>query len=92
MLRLRQPARIQVAAMRNLSGAPDKTKNTPPSVHIGIIASGDSVVKSGLHRDAVSREAGVFGFEMEGAGVWDTIPCVIIKGVCDYAESHKSKL
>ncbi|KAL3447675.1 purine and uridine phosphorylase [Aspergillus insuetus] len=63
-----------------------------PSVHIGIIASGDSVIKSGLHRDAISREAGVIAFEMEGAGVWDTIPCVIIKGVCDYADSHKSKL
>jgi tetratricopeptide (TPR) repeat protein len=29
---------------------------------------------------------------MEGAGVWDNIPCIIIKGVCDYADSHKNKL
>ncbi|OAQ59479.1 hypothetical protein VFPPC_10536 [Pochonia chlamydosporia 170] len=29
---------------------------------------------------------------MEGAGVWDELPsCMIIKGVCDYADSHKSK-
>ncbi|KAJ0421435.1 hypothetical protein BJY00DRAFT_108859 [Aspergillus carlsbadensis] len=63
-----------------------------PSVHIGVIASGDSVIKSGLHRDAISKEAGVIGFEMEGAGVWGTIPCVVIKGVCDYADSHKNKL
>jgi nucleoside phosphorylase len=28
---------------------------------------------------------------MEGAGVWDAFPCVVIKGVCDYADSHKNK-
>ncbi|KAL5042125.1 hypothetical protein BDW71DRAFT_200853 [Aspergillus fruticulosus] len=63
-----------------------------PFVHIGLFASGDSVIKSGHHRDKISKETGAIGFEMEGAGVWDTIPCVIIKGVCDYADSHKNKL
>jgi nucleoside phosphorylase len=63
-----------------------------PFVHIGVIASGDSVIKSGIHREEISKGAGVIGFEMEGAGVWDTIPCVIIKGVCDYADSHKNKV
>ena len=33
----------------------------------------------------------VIGFEMEGAGVWDNIPCIVIKEVCDYTDSHKSK-
>jgi nucleoside phosphorylase len=28
---------------------------------------------------------------MESAGVWDNFPCVVIKGVCDYADSHKNK-
>jgi len=23
---------------------------------------------------------------MEGAGVWDTLPCLVVKGVCDYAD------
>ncbi|KAL4884464.1 nucleoside phosphorylase domain-containing protein [Aspergillus karnatakaensis] len=63
-----------------------------PSIHIGLIASGDSVIKSGRHRDAISSDTGAIGFEMEGAEVWDTIPCVFIKGVCDYADSHKNKL
>ncbi|KAG2416774.1 hypothetical protein HFD88_007990 [Aspergillus terreus] len=62
-----------------------------PVVHIGLIASGDSVVKSEIHRDQVAAESNVIAFEMEGAGVWDTFPCVIIKGVCDYADSHKNK-
>ena len=62
-----------------------------PAVHFGLIASGDTVMKSGDDRDAIARQAGVIGFEMEGAGVWDIFPCVVIKGACDYADSHKTK-
>jgi hypothetical protein len=28
---------------------------------------------------------------MEGAGVWDEVPCIILKAICDYADSHKHK-
>ncbi|KAK4119383.1 purine and uridine phosphorylase [Parathielavia appendiculata] len=62
-----------------------------PAVHFGLIASGDTVMKSGKDRDDIAREAGVVGFEMESAGVWDIFPCVVIKGACDYADSHKTK-
>ncbi|KAL4869013.1 P-loop containing nucleoside triphosphate hydrolase protein [Aspergillus spectabilis] len=48
-------------------------------------------MKSGEHRDNLVKLEGVIGFEMEGAGVWNNISCVIIKGVCDYADSHKNK-
>ncbi|KAH8888982.1 purine and uridine phosphorylase, partial [Thozetella sp. PMI_491] len=34
----------------------------------------------------------LIGFEMEGAGVWDNIPTVVVKGVSDYADSHKNKV
>ncbi|CEL11460.1 hypothetical protein ASPCAL14562 [Aspergillus calidoustus] len=62
------------------------------SVYIGTVASADTVMKSGEHRDEIVRREKVIGFEMEGAGVWDHVPCIIIKGVCDYADSHKNKL
>ncbi|KAM4066702.1 phosphorylase superfamily protein [Hirsutella rhossiliensis] len=62
-----------------------------PAVHFGLIASGDSVMKSGEDRDAIALREGAIAFEMEGAGVWDTFPCVVIKGACDYADSHTSK-
>ena len=61
------------------------------SIHIGKIASADTVMKSGVKRDQIVQLEEVLGFEMEGAGVWDNISCIIIKGVCDYADSHKSK-
>lgn len=72
--------------IRFASGAPT------PFVHIGTIGSANTVMKSGEHRDAIARENNLIAFEMEGAGVWDTLPCVVIKGVCDYADSHKNKI
>jgi nucleoside phosphorylase len=65
--------------------------NPQPAVHFGLIASGSTVMKSGEDRDAVAAAEGVIAFEMEGAGVWDSFPCVVIKGACDYADSHKTK-
>lgn len=62
-----------------------------PSIHYGLIASGDTVMKSGKQRDEIAAEAKVIAFEMEGAGVWDNLPSVVIKGVCDYGDSHKNK-
>jgi nucleoside phosphorylase len=49
-------------------------------------------MKSGQHRDEIASKEMVLGIEMEGAGVWDNGPCIIIKGVCDYSDSHKSKV
>lgn len=62
-----------------------------PVIHFGLIASGDTVMKSGEDRDKIAAQEKVIAFEMEGAGVWENFPCVVIKGVCDYADSHKNK-
>lgn len=67
--------------------------HTPsPTFHLGLIASGDTVMKSGQDRDLIAMQDNVIAFEMEGVGVWDSLPCLVIKGVCDYADSHKNKL
>lgn len=69
------------------------TADSPkPCVLFGSIASADTVMKSGEHRDKIAATEKVIAFEMEGAGIWDSLPCVIIKGVCDYADSHKNKI
>jgi nucleoside phosphorylase len=62
-----------------------------PRIHYGNVASGDEVVKHGPTRDRIAREEGILCFEMEAAGLMDTFPCVVIRGVCDYADSHKNK-
>ncbi|RAK89625.1 penicillin-binding protein [Aspergillus costaricaensis CBS 115574] len=67
--------------------------HTPsPAIHLGLIASGDTVMKSGQDRDLIAERHNVIAFEMEGAGVWDSLPCLVVKGVCDYADSHKNKI
>ncbi|CVL03615.1 uncharacterized protein FMAN_15097 [Fusarium mangiferae] len=62
-----------------------------PFVHFGTFASGDTVMKSGKDRDHITKQTQALGFEMESVGVWEVFPCVVIKSVCDYADSHKSK-
>jgi len=62
-----------------------------PMVHYGLIASGNQVVKHGGTRDRLARELGILCFEMEAAGVMDDFPCLVIRGICDYADSHKNK-
>ncbi|KAL4724498.1 hypothetical protein ACLX1H_007939 [Fusarium chlamydosporum] len=64
---------------------------TMPAVHFGLMASGNSVMKSGKDRDRIAAQEGIIAYEMEGAGVWDSFPCIVVKGACDYADSHKSK-
>ncbi|KAF5711428.1 pfs domain-containing protein [Fusarium globosum] len=65
--------------------------NLYPAVHFGKFGSGDKVMKSGEDRDRIACSEGIIAFEMEGAGAWDILPCVIIKGISDYSDSHKDK-
>lgn len=62
-----------------------------PSIFIGRVGSGDTVLKSGIARDRLAREHDILAFETEGSGIWDEFPCIIVKGVCDYADSHNNK-
>ncbi|KAJ4401246.1 hypothetical protein N0V82_010880, partial [Gnomoniopsis sp. IMI 355080] len=62
-----------------------------PVIHYGNIASGNQVIKHGETRDRWSRELGVLCFEMEAAGLQD-FPSLVIRGICDYADSHKNKV
>ena len=62
-----------------------------PCVHIGTVGSGDIVMRSAVDRDRLAQHHNIIALEMEGAGVWETMPCIIIKGVSDYADSHKDK-
>ena len=63
-----------------------------PVVHYGLVASGDTVMKSGGDRDYIAARDDVIVFEMEGTGVRENFPGrLVIKGICDYADSHKNK-
>jgi nucleoside phosphorylase len=62
-----------------------------PRLHYGNIASGNEVMKDGRTRDRIAQKESVICFEMEAAGLMDSFPCVVIRGICDYADSHKNK-
>lgn len=70
----------------------EKRPNNTPVVHYGTIASGNQVMRDGVERDKVSSEFdGVLCFEMEAAGLINNFPCLVIRGICDYSDSHKNK-
>jgi nucleoside phosphorylase len=62
-----------------------------PVVHYGLIGSANQVVKDSQLRDRLSRELGVYCLEMEAAGLMNIYPCLVVRGICDYADSHKNK-
>ncbi|KAK5325159.1 hypothetical protein LTR93_004636 [Exophiala xenobiotica] len=62
-----------------------------PVIHYGTIGSGNVVVKDAATRNKL-RKDGIICVEMEAAGLMDTFPCLVIRGICDYADSHKSKV
>ncbi|KAK6514901.1 hypothetical protein TWF506_007263 [Arthrobotrys conoides] len=69
-----------------------RTSGDEPVVHHGIIASGNQVVRNDKERDRISKGLkGVICFEMEAAGVMASIECLVIRAICDYADSHKNK-
>ncbi|WQF89370.1 Putative nucleoside phosphorylase domain-containing protein [Colletotrichum destructivum] len=68
----------------------DKDEDNP-AVHYGLIASANQLMKDALVRDKLAAEKDVLCFEMEAAGLMNHFPCLVIRGICDYADSHKSK-
>lgn len=61
-----------------------------PGIHYGLIASADKLMKDAMVRDRLAKEHDVLCFEMEAAGLMDNFPCVVIRGICDYADTHKN--
>lgn len=67
-------------------------KSTDPAIHYGTIASGDQVMEDAEKRDEISeRFGGVLCFEMTAAGLMNRFPCLVVRGICDYCDSHKNK-
>jgi nucleoside phosphorylase len=67
-------------------------RRTPtPRIHYGTIGSANEVVKDSETRDKLRADLGIFCVEMEAAGLIDEFPCLVIRGICDYADSHENK-
>ena len=62
------------------------------NVHYGVIASANQLMKNALVRDVLAREKDVLCFEMEAAGLMNHFPCLVVRGICDYSDSHINKV
>jgi nucleoside phosphorylase len=62
-----------------------------PVIHYGLIASANQLMKDAVARDKLAAEKDVLCFEMEAAGLMDHFPCLVIRGICDYSDTHKNK-
>ncbi|CAD0098231.1 unnamed protein product [Aureobasidium mustum] len=61
-------------------------------VHHGTIASGELVLKDGYLRDILAKQHNILCFEMEAAGALNDCPCLVIRGISDYCDSHKNNM
>ncbi|KAL4884923.1 purine and uridine phosphorylase [Aspergillus karnatakaensis] len=61
-------------------------------IHYGTIASANRLMKDSSLRDQLITSENVLCFEMEAAGLMDRddFPCLVIRGICDYSDSHKN--
>lgn len=61
-------------------------------MHYGTIVSRNRVMRYGEVRDKTSANlGGVLCFEMEAADLMNSFLCLVVRGICDYADSHKNK-
>ncbi|OHF03755.1 pfs domain-containing protein [Colletotrichum orchidophilum] len=70
---------------------PERSPESVPVVHHGLIASANQVMKDANKRDILAKDKNVLCFEMEAAGLMNHFPCLVIRGICDYSDSHKNK-
>lgn len=63
-----------------------------PEIHLGIIGSGDTLVKDIAQRESILKRlpAECLCLEMEAAGLMNAFPCLVIRGICDYGDSRKN--
>lgn len=62
-----------------------------PHIHYGMIGSANVVIKDAMIREELKRNMDILCVEMEAAGLMSNFPCLVIRGICDYADSHKNK-
>ena len=77
--------------------SPNKIRSRPPrtrdpKVHYGLIASSTKLMRHGLTRDRLARDHAILCFDTVVAGLMDTTQCLIIHGICDYADAHSNTL
>lgn len=74
-----------------------KRDSSHAKIFYGTIASGNKVIKDAEERDAIvhqleDNDIELLCIEMEAAGLMNTFPCIVIRGISDYGDSHKNDM
>jgi nucleoside phosphorylase len=83
---------ISLSQQRRERGNSAFRRTDTPKIHYGNIASSNQLQISPAKRNSLQEKYDVICFEMEGAGVIQRHPCLIVRGICDYSDSHKNKI
>jgi len=87
------PWRRECLSCNQVVDRPDRPEDfSTVKIHYGTIASGNQVIKDGHKRDKIVRDLGgqVLCFEMEAAGLVNSFPCLVVRGISDYCDPHKN--
>ncbi|KAI5460976.1 ankyrin repeat protein [Mariannaea sp. PMI_226] len=68
----------------------DESEESFVIVHRGTIASGELMLKNAKQRDCLAQKYGLLCFEMEAAGALADFPCLVVRGISNYCDSHKN--
>lgn len=68
-----------------------RDEDNGPAIFYGLIASGNQIMKDALIRDKFAMERDVLCFDIGAAGIINGFPCLVIRGIYDYSDSHKNK-
>ncbi|EHK16175.1 uncharacterized protein TRIVIDRAFT_163280 [Trichoderma virens Gv29-8] len=71
---------------------PPRTSGRAFNVFYGTIASANTVMKDAAQRDVYANDpnTNALCFEMEAAGLMNDFPCIVIRGISNYSDSHKN--
>ncbi|KAL4873395.1 nucleoside phosphorylase domain-containing protein [Aspergillus spectabilis] len=61
-------------------------------IRLGVIASGELIIKDAFARDHLAAQCRILCFVTEAAGAVADSPCLVIRGISDYCDSHKNDM
>ncbi|KAM6524087.1 hypothetical protein FSOLCH5_004694 [Fusarium solani] len=93
------PADDKLSCARHCASDPRRLVNRPPrrrdednpAIHFGLIASAGYPMRNAMLRDHLAREKDILCFETEAAGLMNHFPCLVVRGICDYSDSHRTR-
>ncbi|KAI4250649.1 MAG: hypothetical protein L6R42_008694 [Xanthoria sp. 1 TBL-2021] len=81
---------LKRSSLRMERGRKAHRKKDTPSIHFGTIGSGNSLVVGSKVRERLYKQFGAICFKIEAAALLQYKP-LVIRGICNYADSHKNR-